>query len=99
MEHCKLEISLPEEFERDLRAQADNGDRGERGWQVSGDTHDLEVWTVSADDWLHASKLSFSTRPKRLARFGGLSVHAGKAASSHSFACPRDSIQSFELFC
>jgi hypothetical protein len=71
----------------------------ERGWSLSGDTTDLEIWTLDAKDWLSVFSLSYSTLPKKIKRLGGLSVRRGKAVSTHTFPCESDSILSFEVFC
>lgn len=103
MEHCKLELSLPTEYERPQNLVHNHDDKTSapdpRSWQISGDTKDLEIWTLETTEWLTTSKLSFSSRPNRGKRLGGLRVRPGMTMSTHTFACPSDSIQSFELFC
>jgi hypothetical protein len=105
MEHCKLEFSLPKEYERmpgtgmeDAYNHPTSAPKT-RSWTLSGDTKDLEIWTLDTMEWLNTSKLSYSTRPKRLARIGSMAARPGETMFSHSFTCPSDSIQSFEVFC
>jgi len=95
LEHCKIELILP----MDLEGSIGQAEHGGHHWQLSGDTHDLEVWSVDANNWLSASTLTYANRPKRLERIGALAVHPGMNVSSHGFPCASDSIQSFELFC
>lgn len=103
MEHCVLQISLHKEFQRKPGVEHNHEDTGsppdERSWQISGDTSNLEVWSLDTHEWLDTSKLSYASRPKRLNRLGSLRVRAGQEISTHRFPCPSDSIQTFELFC
>jgi hypothetical protein len=103
MEHCTLEVTLPKEFERQPGVIVDHSKTDmkpdERSWQLSGDLQDLEIWGIDATDWLDISKLTYSSRPKRLSRLGSLQVRPNDTVSTHSFPCPSDSIQSFEIFC
>jgi len=71
----------------------------ERTWRLSGDTHDLEVWTLDTVDWLDLSTLSYSTLPRKNERLGALSARPRSMARTRRFGCKSDEIVSVVLFC
>jgi len=71
----------------------------ERTWRLSGDTHDIEVWTLDTTDWLDLSTLSYSTLPRKIERLGALSARSGAVARTRRFGCKSDEIVSVVVFC
>ena len=59
----------------------------------------LSVWLLNSESELDVKKLSFSTKPARVASLGRLIVSPGANMSTSGFACPPDAFPTIEVEC
>ena len=87
MDNCTVEISLPP-----TTNDATNLD-------MIRSPSTLAVWLLDPSNELDIKRLSYSSKPDRVASLGRLTVSPGVSVTSPTFPCPRDAFPTVEVEC
>lgn len=87
MENCTIEIVLPPTTTDTTTLK-----------QIH-DPSTLSLWLLDPSGELDVKRLSYSTKPARVASLGRLTVTSGMNVTSMGFICPRDAFPTIEVEC
>jgi len=89
MEKCSLAIRIPY-----------SDDELEGGAHFSlGEGSKLDIYTLDEPKAINVQKLSWASRPPRMARVATVEPKAGEEITVSWFACPWSSLHTFEIAC